>query len=598
MSAYAFKRHPIEHEDTPWRPLDRALARWVAVHGGSTQLARVAAWTSFVDGQGDTALPLGSGVRRHGLPLWSDDEIVALRAQPMVGDGAAPSPFVLDRDGRFYLWRNYAAERDVARLVAARRAAARAVQADPAGIDLLFGHAATPGEAAQREAVARVGGRRLFVLSGGPGTGKTTTVLRMLLMLQRQAVLPLDLRVCAPTGKAAQRLLQALQQGRAALAARQPPLPKDWRGLLERLPDGEALTLHRLLGFDPRRNRFGRGPQRPVAADVVVVDEASMIDLGMLRALLRALRPDSSLILIGDADQLTSVAAGSVLMDLVAALDGSADLVRLTHSFRAEAALAAINEAVRCGDRAALTAACDAAGPRFERRSPRTAAELGRELRRWAGQLASLAIRPCLPAHDHPQAPSLARAALSELASLQLLCALREDSFGALAVNQRLEQMLRQAWQVAGERLWYPGRAVIVVRNDYAAGLFNGDIGLCLADASGRLRVWFETVDEAGRPSARAIAPAALPAHEGAFAITVHKAQGSEYRRAALLLPPDADNRVLSRQLLYTGLSRARESIELWAEPAALEAALGRPVRRAGGLAARLGPDQSVVSTS
>jgi exodeoxyribonuclease V alpha subunit len=371
--------------------------------------------------------------------------------------------------------------------------------------------------------------------------------------------------------------------------------------LLARIPDNEALTVHRLLGFSPRRNVFTRGRAQPIAADVVVVDEASMIDLGMLRALLDAVREDASLILVGDADQLTSVAAGSVLMDLVSALERrhAAELVRLEHSFRAERHLVAINQAVRAGQGEVLANAFAAARQHARREIVDTPDKLRRQLDRWAGELAGLAIRPVLEAiPEHADAEERQRierhntdaalAALRALTDRQLLCALREDAFGALAANRAIERRLARHWTIDADRPWYPGRAVLITRNDYAAGLFNGDVGLVLADASGALRVWFETTLADGRVAARGLAPGMLPAHDGAFAITIHKSQGSEYARAAVLLPPDPDHRILSRQLLYTGLSRAKRDVELWATDAALEAALARPVQRAGGLAARL----------
>ncbi|MEO8742399.1 MAG: ATP-binding domain-containing protein, partial [Lysobacteraceae bacterium] len=151
-----------------------------------------------------------------------------------------------------------------------------------------------------------------------------------------------------------------------------------------------------------------------------------------------------------------------------------------------------------------------------------------------------------------------------------------------------IERQLKQAWNVPESANWYAGRAVMITSNDYATRLFNGDIGLCLADNHGELHVWFETVDADGRPAVRSFIPAMLPAHDSAFAITIHKSQGSEYERVAVLLPPDADNRILSRQLLYTGLSRARRAVEVWSAQASLDAALAQPVHRASGLVARL----------
>ena len=216
---------------------------------------------------------------------------------------------------------------------------------------------------------------------------------------------------------------------------------------------------------------------------------------------------------------------------------------------------------------------------------------------RWAQDLAANGdLRPTLPGTDAELSASsppmigersaCVRAALVALAQRQLLCALREGPFGALTANAVIERALRKAWRIGANTEWYAGRAVIVTRNDYAARLFNGDVGICLADGDGRLRVWFEAPGSHG--AVRSFAPNTLPLHEGAFAITIHKSQGSEYERAAVLLPPDSENRILSRQLLYTAVSRARRGIDLWVTPAALETALRRPIARQGGLRDRL----------
>jgi exodeoxyribonuclease V alpha subunit len=172
MSAYRFRRTPAELADTPWRPLDRALLRWALAHGGSPLAARLAAWASFADGEGDTALPLaGALAGRHGAPVLSSDELLALRADPLVSDGGAPAPFVLDAHERFYLWRNHADEVAVAQQLRARREAGGRTAVDEAVLDELFGGIRSEAVARQRQAVAQVGGRRLFVLTGGPGTG-------------------------------------------------------------------------------------------------------------------------------------------------------------------------------------------------------------------------------------------------------------------------------------------------------------------------------------------------------------------------------------------------------------------------------------------
>jgi len=619
VSAYSFQRDSGEWSQEAWRALDRAVYRWVRAHGGSALLAATAAWTSLADMGGDAALPLASE-NRLSMPRLSAAEIEQLRAEAMVAadDATLAHPFVLDRVGRFYFWRNYVHERDAAKLIRARRATpSRDATTDEAALaadlDALFHGECGADVELQRQAVRGVAGRRLFVLTGVPGTGKTTTVLRMLLMLLRRARQPLSIQIAAPTGKAAQRLLQSLRHGKTALRNhRSAPLPAELAPLLDVVPDADALTVHRLLGFEPWRNAFRCNERDPIAADVVVVDEASMLDLGMLRTLLGAVRPEATLILVGDADQLTSVATGSVLMDIVAALESaeSEDLVRLHHSFRSEEHLVALNEAVRTGEFLAVQAAIDGGRGDIALRAVETNRQLGEQIRRWARELASeAALRSTLPAivpdaldpervasmHDDAGAAAIrtqrVHEALAALARRQLLCALREGDFGAVTVNAAIERVLRALWKVDDGAEWYAGRAVIITHNDYAAGLFNGDLGLCLGDESGRLQVWFEAAHnragEAGS-SLRRFSPNTLPAHETAFAITIHKSQGSEYGDVAVLLTPDPDNRILSRQLLYTAVSRARRRVELWSSTAVLQATIGRAVQRQGGLREQL----------
>jgi len=618
MSAYTFQREGGEWPHDAWRALDRAVYRWVRLHGGDALLATTAAWASLADGNGDSALAL-AGDNRHDMPSLSAEDIARLRANALVSSDAAedPRPFVLDATNRFYLWRNYVQERDAANMILSRRAtpAADDRHVDESDLDALFHGDRGVSVQAQRQAVRDVIGRRLFVLTGGPGTGKTTTVLRMLLMLQRRAPTPLSIRIAAPTGKAAQRLVQALRSGKSALRSHAAkPLAAEWSPLLDAINDADAMTVHRLLGYQPWRNAFRRGVHDPVAADVVVVDEASMIDLAMLRTLLAAVKPDATLILVGDADQLTSVATGSVLMDIVAALESRAagDVVRLRHSFRAEQRLIAFNDAVRTGDGHAMHAAIAAASGAVVIRDIGTRRQVGESLLRWARAIAGDAeLRPVLHAvrRDGDSAsgeaesgntstaatlPLQVRGALAALARRQLLCALREGTSGVQLANAVIERVLRRAWNVAAETEWYEGRAIIVTRNDYAAGLYNGDVGLCLADDNGSLRVWFLAArgdsTDASSGGVRSFSPNTLPVHESAFAITIHKSQGSEYQHVAVLLPPEDDSRILSRQLLYTAVSRARESVELWTSDAALRAALTRAIERQGGLRDRLAP--------
>lgn len=550
-----------------WRDLDRLIFRWTRSIGGTPELARCAARLSLAERRGHTAL------------ILDPEAASACRSSPLVGDGAAPTPFVLDDDDRFYFWRGHADEVAVAAALAARAQAAAAVpNAAPDWIAALFADDDGERTAAQRAAVRAALGQRLLVLTGGPGTGKTTTVVRLLLALGRAQQAPLAIRLAAPTGKAAQRLQQAIAQGREALSGR---LDDGWQTALETLSRLEAQTLHRLLDFDPRSGRWRRNREQPLAADVVVVDEASMLDLAQMRALLAALPAQTRLVLVGDADQLASIAAGAVLTDVVQALDAAAApaLVRLEHVFRATPALTAANRAIRAGDAEALAAAANEGA--VERHPIGAAGTLRSALLAWAERL-SRCLDECAVQTRHD--PVRAAATLRVLQRQQLLCALRESAQGATAVNAVLQSALAQR-HAAGDRLWFPGRIVMITRNDEAHGLYNGDLGVALPDAQGRLMVWFEG---RGDVPARAFLPTLLPAHETAYAITIHKSQGSEYDDVAVLLAPAPDSPILSRQLLYTAASRAKRSLSLWADEAVIGAALARPVARSGGLQSKL----------
>jgi exodeoxyribonuclease V alpha subunit len=475
-------------------------------------------------------------------------------------------------------------------------------------LDALFPGAAD-GTAAQRRACERTALRRLTLVTGGPGTGKTYTAARALLLLQalHAGAAPLRVALAAPTGKAAARLRQSVEL--ALTGAGGSPLAAQL----------SAGTLHRLLGWNPSAVPGAQAAPAPVRADVLVVDEASMIDAEMMDALLAALPAGSRLLLLGDADQLASVEAGAVLADVAgAAADAglagpdaaplAAQTVRLTHTHRFGGAIGRLATAVRDGDAAALlagAAAAEAADPTGDavRWLPPTAglapAALAQRLAQaaldpspdgdWpshADWLQQLAQRPA----GEPEHRAWVARLLAALERFRVLCALRDGPTGVAGVNAAVERLAAARGWLQPGAAWYSGRVVMVTRNDPGSGLYNGDIGLVLPLRPGReggMAAWFAGTAEAGP---RPVAVTRLPQAETAFAMTVHKSQGSEFQHAMLVLPA-ADSPVLTRELLYTGITRARRRLTLCAPEARLgPAVLQRRTLRQSGLREALAP--------
>ncbi len=553
------------------RGLDLALAKLVRQRTGSVSLARLCAWLSAAERQGHAALDVDAEQLHSALHDYP-------KAQAWVGNGETVTPLVW-ADERLSLWRNWQHEAIVAD--ALRERCAEPVEPSAplqAALDQLHPH---PDSADQRRALSAALSSRFFVLTGGPGTGKTSTVLRLLLLLQLQRGKgegPLRYALAAPTGKAAARVAQALRRGRRELAGQLTE--QSSRTLLEQLPE-EASTLHRLLAYNPGSDRFERNRRRPLGADVVVVDEASMVDLALMRALVDALAPSATLVLVGDADQLVSVSAGSVLADVVSAASDPRSPLRhgvgrLRHVWRTGSGLASVYALLRDGDLSGLNEALkqpDRYGCRLL--ACLDAEQLTRRVDHW---LSSDSVLASLQPGDD-LAPDLG---LQLMARHQLLCATRSGPFGATAINAQIDARLRQ--RRGNSAQWYPGRRVMITHNDHARRLYNGDVGVALVD-QGSLRICFES---SATGAARWLLPQELPEHELAFAMTIHKSQGSEYEHVAVILPPDPQHPLLSRQLLYTAVSRARSSAQLWSSGDAIAAALARVLRRQGGLAQRL----------
>lgn len=513
------------------------------------------------------------------LPLSSVDA-ARLRASGLVEDDPARPqgrPLVIDAENQLYLHRDFAHEQALAaRLAALLQAAPQPIAPEP--LRRLF----PPGEALdwQALAVAQALRQRLTVISGGPGTGKTSTVLRLLacvLAQQPQA----RIQLAAPTGKAAQRLLEALQAGLQRL-------PADLQSNLRQALPTEALTLHRLLGASPRG--YLRGAEAPLHLDWLIVDEASMLDLALARQLLDALPAEGRLVLLGDRHQLAAVENGAVLAELAdtpawsdatrgalaAALPQPGlqlpaegplpDLaVAFTHShrFAGDSGIGRLAAAVRDGDAAAALALLQAPPPDLQW-LPTLDGALEAGLRPYADALVA-----------HGQSPQ-DDAVWQAWESFRLLCAGHAGPWGTRALNQAAARWLRrQLPPNAPARL---GEPLLVTRNQAETGLVNGDILLLLPGADGQLQACLRRGAHTERlPLSR------LPDDlEGAFALTVHKAQGSEFERALLLLPEGLA--WVTREWVYTGLTRARSQLQLLASPQALAQALAQRTERRSGL--------------
>lgn len=626
--------------DAGWlRALDLALARLLhqldpAAPGS---LLAAAALLAQLEGRGHGCLPLAL-LHGDGLPallawpeaaaaeltalqpLWPADADAARatwRGTPLLVDGSgsggdAAAPLVLDQ-GALYLRRYWRHERRIAARLLARCAAGTGAGIDLARartlLDQLFG---PPGDGPdwQRLACALALRGRLTIVTGGPGTGKTYTAARLLVLLQALHGGPQPLRVAlaAPTGKAAARLRQSITTALQALGP-----------LAAGVAAGPAQTLHALLGARPGTRRFVHDAAHPLDLDLLFVDEASMVHLEMMDSLLDALPPTARLVLLGDRDQLASVEAGAVLGDLCAgagaaaydgatrqwlqALGGSAlpaaaaapggalaqQTATLLATRRFDGAIGTLAQALNRGDATAALALLQ------QPPDGTLALQLGRD----AQPVLPLAVagRPGAPGGYTPYLQALgqrpaaaqdfepwARHLLQLFDAFRVLCAVRDGPWGVAGLNAAIERTLAAQGLLQRRGEWYEGRPVLVTRNDPALGVFNGDIGLVLrAPGGGPLRACF-----ADGATLRTVSVARLADVETAFAMTVHKSQGSEFAHVVLVLP-DADGMVLTRELVYTGVSRARRALTVVADdPRRLAAACGRLTQRLSGLRAFL----------
>lgn len=583
--------------------------------GERASLALAAALASHATGQGDICVNLRQWARRA---QWSAKTAIApafilpptgewlsaVRASPVVGRPGQRQPLVLDRRGRLYLYRYWEYERRLADDLLQRASAApEAVDEAQLQTDLkrLYPrHPQLTGPDWQKVAAVVAALKRLCVISGGPGTGKTSTVLRILALLTGQAgARPLRIALAAPTGKAAARLQEAIRAAKPALGLEPERLAQ--------IPE-EASTLHRLLGSRPNSVYFRHNRDNPLPLDVLVVDEVSMVGLALMAKTVAALPPTARLILLGDKDQLASVEAGAVLGEICAGAGGFSPefrarlatltgerlprgrtvtspladaIVLLKHSYRfgATSGIGALAQAVNRGKAADALALLE--GAPHEDIAWRTLADPA-ELAEQIAEPVAAGFAPYVQAAWENAGPV---AVFERFNQFRVLSALRNGPFGVEALNRLCEEALHRQGLVNTHQDWYCGRPVMIVHNDYNLRLFNGDIGITLPDPedSTRMKVFFLGSDGA----LRSFAPARLPDHETVYAMTVHKSQGSEFDHV-LVVTPNASSPVLSRELLYTALTRAKQRASFYGAPQVFAGAVERRLRRSSGLRDRL----------
>ncbi len=597
------------------------LIRWIDIH-----FARLMHRLGRKDGEDAEAVrlaaALASAATRRGhicldLEAWAGKEIIdeesgsrvlltcpdpptwsaCLQRSPVIGRPGQYRPLILDDKKRLYLYRYWDYERRLIDWVLGPGSGE--LHRDPnllkKGIQSLF--PASDANAIDWQMVAALAAstRRFCVVSGGPGTGKTTTVARILALavfLGTDAD-PLRIALAAPTGKAASRLEESIKN-----VFRHLPLDE---ALKERIPR-QASTIHRLLGSRRHSPYFRHDQDHPLAADLVVIDEASMVDLALMAKLVVALPAHARLLLLGDKDQLASVEAGAVLGDIC----GSSNLAAFTPGFcercRAVTGVAPISPAAetsplvdslvelnrnyRFGEDSGIGGASRAVRRGEAERALHLFAEQGSTDLTWhplpaPREFARDLQRACRDALEaYLEAVDL-ETLFAAFSNHRVLCAVRRGPYGVETVNALIDHYVRRRLGISRAARWYPRKPVLITRNDYGLGLYNGDVGIAFPDpaANGSIRVYFQEPDGHWRK----IHPHRLPEHELVWAMTVHKSQGSEFGDVHLVLP-ERDSPLLTRELLYTGITRARRRVSLWASEAVFRNAVLRRIERSSGL--------------
>ncbi|WP_198243859.1 exodeoxyribonuclease V subunit alpha [methane-oxidizing endosymbiont of Gigantopelta aegis] len=478
-----------------------------------------------------------------------NDEAIKLVERSGLVDKEKPKALILEQN-RLYMQRYWAYEQRLAeQLVGLTREQQDVVPEDaileryfPALIDEIDW---------QKIAAENALKHALTIISGGPGTGKTTTVVKILALLLEQRA-DLAIALAAPTGKAAMRLQESVVGSKPFLPCAEA---------IKQLIPEQVSTLHHLLGSRPPTPYFWHHADNPLPYDVVVVDEVSMVDLALMSKLVDALKPGAKLILLGDKEQLSSVEAGSVLADLTEALPEHTQELLKSHRFQGD--IKALAEAIKCQQAREAWHALQ---------NLDFVSLLQQDVDVFVQEKYESYWRLVKQDAD-------ASEILQAFNRFQVLCANRYGPLSVQDMNSRIEKTWHREGVIDLRRQWYAGRPVMVVENNARMQLFNGDIGLCLLDDDGQLMVFFVRAD--GR--IQHVLPARMPLCQTCYAMTIHKSQGSEFEEVLVVLP-DEMNPVLSKELLYTAVTRAKQTVHVLATETVFNAAVQRKMQRLGGL--------------
>jgi exodeoxyribonuclease V alpha subunit len=549
-------------EEQQFRRLDTAFARFLGERTTfdprqKQAFENLVMSVSFEQSKGHSCIRLND----EGRALLLASGLAVSHSHARDWEQAAMLPLVVEQD-RLYLHRYWFYEHRLAmqiKLMAQLSGThVQKIAADPESLfDKYFG--TCTGETDWQREAAKIAVKQSFsIITGGPGTGKTTTVVKILALLQELAEQPLIIALAAPTGKAAMRLQESIDFNKSAL-----PCPET---IKTHIPE-TVTTLHRLLGAKPQSPYFRHDAAKPLVYDLVVVDEASMVDLALMSKLLDALKSGSRLILLGDKDQLASVESGAVLADLTVALPEHTLELKKSHRFDDSIKKLAVAVNLQQEDIAW----------QILHEGNENIAILEQDLIDYVAEQQTDYLRLIKTGAGFDE---IYRA----FSRFQVLCSNREGKNSVSDTNYRVEQKLFGQKLINLSGLWYSGRPVMVTQNNSALHLYNGDIGICLPDKDqgGKLMVFFQRANG----SVKKYLPGRLPHCETVYAMTIHKSQGSEFEEVLIVLP-ETINPVLTKELLYTAITRARKTVKLVADEAVFAATVRQKVKRITGLVAK-----------